>query len=32
LDGFLRPMGIGYDMGAYEALPRHVYLPLILKQ
>jgi hypothetical protein len=32
LDGFPRPMGEGYDMGAYESLPRHLYLPLILRQ
>ena len=30
LDGRKRPLGAGYDMGAYES-PAYVYLPLILK-
>ncbi len=31
LDGQLRPMGHGYDLGAYEARPT-VYLPVIVRQ
>jgi hypothetical protein len=31
LDGLSRPMGTGYDIGAYEFQPR-IYLPLILRQ
>ena len=32
LDGELRPMGVGFDIGAYEyAAMTHTYLPLILR-
>jgi len=32
LDNVTRPWGSGYDMGAYELVPRFIYLPIVLRQ
>jgi hypothetical protein len=32
LDNVARPWGSGYDMGAYELVPRFIYLPVVLRQ
>jgi hypothetical protein len=32
LDNVVRPWGSGYDMGAYELVPRFIYLPIVMKQ
>jgi predicted outer membrane repeat protein len=31
LDGYLRPLGSAFDMGAYESFIRRLYLPIVFK-